>query len=367
MRKIWLAFSQAVTLCVAALFVVATFRPQWWNPGPSFRVAPVNSERSSEGLSAAAQAAMPAVASVTAARQGAGNPHAHLPSLRDLLDDEEAIEGSGSAVLVSPEGYLLTNHHVIEGADRITVRLADGREDTATLVGTDPETDLAVLKIGLPRLPVATLGRSQDLVVGDSVLAIGHPFNVGLTATRGIVSALSRRGLGLSTFEDFIQTDAAINPGNSGGALVDARGALVGINTAIYSRSGGSLGIGFAVPIDLARQVMDELIRQGRVVRGWLGVEPRTLDADLARSLKLTPGQGVLLSGVLQGAPAHLAGLQPGDVLLEVDGRAVNSAEALLRLAASLKPGQRVHLKIQRQGQQMDKELTAGERPAKTK
>jgi S1-C subfamily serine protease len=266
-------------------------------------------------------------------------------------------------VIVSSEGYLLTNHHVIEGATDIDVRLADGREARARVVGTDPETDIAVLKIDLAPLPVVAIGDVSRLAVGDAVLAIGNPFNVGQTVTSGIVSALGRNRLGLSTFENFIQTDAAINPGNSGGALVDVRGALVGINTAIYSQGGGSLGIGFAVPVDLARQVMDDLVREGRVIRGWIGVEPRDLPADLAASLGLEKVTGVLITGVLQGGPAALAGVRPGDVVTAVGPRSVQTTADLLKAVATLKPKSVVALNLVRGGQRVNVEVTVGQRP----
>jgi serine protease DegQ len=267
-------------------------------------------------------------------------------------------------VIVSAEGYLLTNHHVIEGATDIDVRLADGRETHARLVGTDPETDIAVLKIDLAPLPVLALGDVNRLSVGDPVLAIGNPFNVGQTVTAGIVSALGRNRLGLSTFENFIQTDAAINPGNSGGALVDARGALVGINTAIYSQGGGSLGIGFAVPVDLARQVMDDLVRDGRVIRGWIGVEPRDLSPDLASSLGLDKVTGVLITGVLQGGPAAQAGVRPGDVVSAVADRPVVTTADLLKAVAGLKPQSSTTLVVVRNGQRLTIELKVGQRPS---
>jgi S1-C subfamily serine protease len=231
-------------------------------------------------------------------------------------------------------------------------------------VGTDPETDIAVLKIDLAPLPVVALGDVSRLLVGDAVLAIGNPFNVGQTVTSGIVSALGRNRLGLSTFENFIQTDAAINPGNSGGALVDARGALVGINTAIYSQGGGSLGIGFAVPVDLARQVMDDLVRDGRVIRGWIGVEPRDLPADLAASLGLEKVQGVLITGVLQAGPAAQAGVRPGDVVTAVGDRPVQTTADLLKAVAALKPQTNAALGVVRNGQRLRIDVQIGQRPA---
>jgi Do/DeqQ family serine protease len=273
----------------------------------------------------------------------------------------EGREGLGSGVIVDAEGHILTNHHVVDGAKRIEVQLADGREAQAELIGSDPETDLALLRIDLPRLPVATPGSTRELRVGDAVLAIGNPFNVGQTVTAGIVSALDRTGAG-SQFQNFIQTDAAINPGNSGGALVDAAGALVGINTAIFSRSGGSMGIGFAVPVDTARSVMEQLIAGGEVRRGWIGVEPRELTPELAESLALELRSGVLIAGVLQNGPAAKAGLQPGDVVVKVAERPVRAASDLFAAVASLEPGKNAPVVVQRGKQQLTLTVEVGKR-----
>ena len=373
MRRTWLIFSQAVTVAVAMLFVVATLKPEWLRGHPLMPVtvsvveAPaVSADAAVAGFRGAAQAAMPAVVSVIAQRATPRNPHADDPFLRRFFGEGELQPppGLGSGVIVSPEGYLLTNHHVIANATEVDVRLADGREAPATLVGTDPETDIAVLKIDLAALPVVALGDIDTLRVGDPVLAIGNPFNVGLTVTAGIVSALGRNRLGLSTFENFIQTDAAINPGNSGGALVDARGALVGINTAIYSRSGGSLGIGFAVPVDLAREVMEALVAQGRVIRGWIGVEPQELTPELASTLGMSERTGVLITAVLQDGPAAVAGVRPGDVVVSIDGRPVDTPAALLRVVAALQPMKKTRLELRRNNGALTLDLTVGERPA---
>ena len=278
----------------------------------------------------------------------------------------------GSGVIVSPEGYILTNNHVIEGADDIEVTLNDGRNTRAKVIGTDPETDLALLKIDLTNLPVIVLGQMEALQVGDAVLAIGNPFGVGQTVTSGIVSALGRKQLGINTFENFIQTDAAINPGNSGGALVDANGALMGINTAIYSRSGGNMGIGFAVPVTTATQVMASLIKEGKVTRGWIGVEPRPLTAELAESFGIvkdkTSGQlpqGVLINGVLQNSPAAKAGIQPGDLIMQVAGQVVGDVPDMLSRVAALQPGEVATLLLQRNGKQMELRVTPGTRPVR--
>ena len=375
MRRLWLIFAQAVTVAVAVLFVLATLRPDWVRgrgPLPTVAVfeAPAAASAAltaAPSLRSAAAAALPAVVSVTAYARRTGQGMEDDPVLRffhgERMPRGGGRSGQGSGVIVSPQGYLLTNHHVIAGAGEVEVRLADGRGAVARVVGTDPETDIAVLQVELDRLPAISLGDSRALRVGDPVLAIGNPFNVGQTVTAGIVSALERSQLGLSTFENFIQTDAAINPGNSGGALVDARGALVGINTAIYSRSGGSLGIGFAVPIDLAREVMDSLVREGRVVRGWIGVEPGVVTAELAESMQLPSREGVLISGVLQGGPASAAGLRPGDVVLAVGAQPVRGTTELLRAVSALRPGTRTVVVVQRAGKRVELAVTVGERP----
>jgi len=262
---------------------------------------------------------------------------------------------------------VLTNNHVVDGASDIEVQLSDGRQAQAKLVGTDPETDLAVLKIELPDLPAIPLGEAANLQVGDVVLAIGNPFNVGQTVTSGIVSALGRNQLGINTFENFIQTDAAINPGNSGGALVDADGRLVGINTAIFSRSGGSLGIGFAIPVDVARQVASALLKDGVVARGWIGVQTRELTPELAEALKLgdakTPIRGVLIGGVVEDAPAARAGIKPGDVLTRIGERTVSTPTELLASVAALKPKSHVEVAVQRAGKAMSFQLAVVQRP----
>lgn len=282
----------------------------------------------------------------------------------DRLPRRERIESSlGSGVILNPQGYVVTNNHVINGADSIVVALRDGREALARVVGLDPETDLAVLKIDLTDLPSITLAPSDELRIGDVALAIGNPFGVGQTVTMGIISATGRNRLGLSTYEDFIQTDAAINPGNSGGALVDAHGNLIGINTAIFSKSGGSQGIGFAIPSSLASQVMQDLISHGRVIRGWLGVEIQELTPRLAESFGVGDRSGLILAGIFRNGPAHQAGLRPGDVLLQLEGEPVTTAHATMNRIARFKPGQKVSLGVLRDGHEMTVTATIGERP----
>jgi Do/DeqQ family serine protease len=375
MRRLWLVFSQTVTVAVALLFVVLTFKPEWLPGGrvPLALPAPTLIQAAPAALAAsgsatasfagAAAQAAPAVVSVMATKRGT-DPHANVPGFEEFFGNNARRRqlGLGSGVIVAPEGYLLTNHHVIEGASEIEVQLTDGRSTTAKVVGSDPETDIAVLKIDLPgALPVMRLGDVRALRVGDAVLAIGNPFNVGQTVTAGIVSALDRTGAG-SQFQNFIQTDAAINPGNSGGALVDAAGALVGINTAIFSRSGGSMGIGFAVPVDTARSVMEQLIAGGEVRRGWIGVEPRELTPELAESLALELRSGVLIAGVLQNGPAAKAGLQPGDVVVKVAERPVRAASDLFAAVASLEPGKNAPVVVQRGKQQLTLTVEVGKR-----
>jgi Do/DeqQ family serine protease len=373
MKRLWLLFSQVVTVLLAAYFVVATLKPQWLARPPRITsVVPVfeapSGERSAEvvasSLSVAAQAAAPAVVSISTSKT-ARNPHSADPWFRFFFGDQmesQPQSGLGSGVIVSPAGYILTNHHVIAEADEIAVQLRDGRRAQARTIGTDPETDLAILKIDLPDLPVILLGDSEQLQVGDTVLAIGNPFGVGQTVTSGIVSALGRSQLGINTFENFIQTDAAINPGNSGGALVDVRGQLVGINTAIYSRSGGSMGIGFAIPTSLARSVMEGIVRDGSVTRGWIGVEPQNLTPELAEHFDTGQKEGVVITGVLQNGPAAQAGIQPGDVIASLNQRPVTDVSSLLAEVAALKPGQPVAVQIWRQNQRQELQITPGRR-----
>ena len=380
MRKTWLIFSQAVTVAVALLFVVATLKPDWVQRQPSTLlpsvvsissvppVAMAASGGSATSYSGAARRASPSVVSITASKAPARDPRADDPVFQYFFGDrarqmrQEPQIGLGSGVIVSPEGYLLTNNHVVAGADDIEVKLADGREAKATVIGTDPDTDVAVLKINLDRLPAITFGAGDDLQVGDVVLAIGNPFGVGQTVTSGIVSALGRDQLGINTFENFIQTDAAINPGNSGGALVDTNGNLQGINTAIYSRSGGSMGIGFAIPATTARQVMESLIKDGQVRRGWIGVEPRDLTPEIAQTLNLPIKQGVLITGVLQSGPASAGGIRPGDVVVKVGDKPVTSTVQLLNAVAALTPDKQAVIQVQRGDRQLDLNVTVAQR-----
>jgi len=273
------------------------------------------------------------------------------------------VSNLGSGVIVSPNGYILTNHHVVEAADEIQVALADGRTLPARVVGADPETDLAVLKIDADNLPAITFAQADSIKVGDWVLAVGNPFGVGQTVTAGIVSALGRTHLGINTFENFIQTDAAINPGNSGGALVDADGNLVGVNSAIYSRTGGSQGIGFAIPVSIARQVMEQIVKSGGVTRGWVGIEVQDLTPELAESFNLKKIEGALIAGVLKSGPADVGGIRPGDILLAVNGKTVTDSASLLNLIAALQPGGNAKLTVARKQQSLELKIQVGRRP----
>jgi len=403
MRRLWLIFAQAVTICLAILFVVTTLRPDWLRLAGPYRPAPPQSsampppappmppdapEHAQAPLAArragaaasyadAVSRAVPWVVNVYTAKH-VDVPLVPLPDdpmLQHLLGQvpgmsrRQPASSLGSGVIVRQDGYVLTNFHVVEAADAIEVALADGRKAAAKVVGTDPETDLAVLKLdgGLVHLPMAAMAPEHTLRVGDVVLAIGNPFGVGLTTTQGIVSALGRNGLGINTFENFIQTDAAINPGNSGGALIDARGQLVGINTAIYSETGGSLGIGFAIPIESARRVMDEIIRNGQVRRGWLGVEPQDITPDLAQTFKLPAGvSGVILAGVVRDGPAGKAGLRVGDIVQKLSGAPVLNTPGFLSAIASQPPGRDITLDVLRGSKSREVKVRVGSRPVET-
>jgi serine protease DegQ len=384
MRKFWLLFSQAVTVLLAAYFVVATLKPDWLGRAsrfslggsPTSGVVPVIEAPATNHIAApagsyraAAQKASAAVVSIATATTAKSNPRANDPWFRFFFGDQpqQQQSGLGSGVIVSPNGYVLTNNHVVEGADEIEVTLNDGRKAKAKIIGTDPETDLALLKIDLDKLPVIVLGSVESMQVGDQVLAIGNPFGLGQTVSAGIVSALGRNQLGINTFENFIQTDAAINPGNSGGALVDVNGNLLGINTAIYSRSGGSMGIGFAIPVSTARMVMDGLVKDGQVTRGWIGVEPQELTQELAETFNLKSAggnlQGVIITGVLQNGPAAKAGIQPGDVITQVAGVAVANVPGLLANVAALKPGSSAKFSVRRADKSLELDVTPAPRP----
>lgn len=377
-RKIWLIFAQTATVCMALLFVMRLFNPDFLKQKEHTLV--VNSSETAQlatpagSYRHAAKKAMPSVVNIFTTKAAAPNPHERFlddPVFRhffgDQLDDLETPsqpENSlGSGVIVSPQGLILTNNHVIATADSIEVALSDGRKMSAKVVGTDPDTDLALIKVDAENLPAITFASSEKLSVGDVVLAIGNPFGVGQTITQGIVSALGRTHLGINIYENFIQTDASINPGNSGGALIDTEGNLVGINSAIYSRSGGSMGIGFAIPATLARQVTEQIIAQGNVTRGWIGIEAQDITPELAESFKLNRPQGALIAGVLRNSPADKAGLRAGDILLAIEGKPVIDSGTMLNLIAALKPNQKATLRIARAEAILNISITIGKRP----
>ena len=376
MRRFWLVFAQTATICLAVLFVVSTLRPDlvtWTTRGDVVTVQEPAQEpavRAVVSYSDAARKAMPAVVNIFTSQQVKRPRHPLMddPLFRYFFGDQpdagtQRREGLGSGVIVSEQGYILTNHHVVESVDQIEVALSDSRKVQAKVVGTDPETDLAVLKIEVQKLPAITFARAEQLRVGDVVLAIGNPFGVGQTVTFGIVSGLGRSHLGIATFENFIQTDAAIHPGNSGGALVDVRGNLVGVNTAIYSQTGVSMGIGYAIPVSIARQVMEQIIEKGSVTRGWIGVGVQDINKELAESFKLPTAKGVLITQVERGSPADKAGVRLGDVLVAVNGRPVGDTTTMLNLVAALRPGEQASVRVARNQEETDLTVTIGRRP----
>ena len=386
MQRIWLIFAQSVTACLGLLFVLRLFYPHLLETGQTPIVikqvesSPATSAKTGlkGGYSSAAKKAMPSVVNIftTSKKVAAVNPHEQFkddPLFRRFFgeqpdgepgnEDDQPENSLGSGVIVSAQGLILTNHHVVASADEIEVALADGRKLSAKVVGTDPDTDLAVLKVDADSLPAVTFAASENLNVGDVVLAIGNPFGVGQTVTQGIVSALGRNHLGINTYENFIQTDASINPGNSGGALIDADGNLVGVNSAIYSRSGGSMGIGFAIPANIAKQVMEQIAVSGSVTRGWIGIEAQDITPELAESFKLGQVRGSLIAGVLSNSPADLAGLKAGDVLLAINDKEVSDSSGMLNLIAVLKPNQKAVLKIARAEKEININVVVGKRP----
>ncbi|MEJ2566179.1 MAG: Do family serine endopeptidase [Gammaproteobacteria bacterium] len=382
-RKIFVFLLDATLAGLAFAFVLLLlFRPETFSKHPAVTIqeAPPPTAAATHGASpsspatsyaAAVQAAAPAVVNIYTAKviTQRSSSFSDNPFFRHFFQGDSGVprqrlESSlGSGVIISSQGYILTNNHVVNGADEIQVALTDGRSASASVVGTDPETDLALLKISLTNLPAIVFGRPDDLRVGDVVLAIGNPFGVGQTVTQGIVSATGRQQLGISTFENFIQTDAAINPGNSGGALINTAGQLAGINTAIFSRSGGSQGIGFAIPANLAKKVMEQILKQGRVIRGWLGINAQDITPELAESFGIKRQQGAIVSGVYPGSAADHAGLMPGDVLMRVGDKDVTDALSAMNVTASLAPGSHVDLAVIRQGKPLTLHATIGERP----
>ena len=390
MHRIWLLFAQTVTVCLAILFVVVTLRPDWMrgmgnvvSPAPAARTparlaapaepAPAMGSPAPGSYADAVARAAPAVVNIyTTKRVSVPRvPFPVDPLFRQFFEqipgfsERRESNSLGSGVIVSAKGFVLTNYHVVADADEILVALADGRQAPAKVVGTDSDSDLAVLQIKLDALPVLEFTTLDLPRVGDVVLAIGNPFGVGQTTTMGIVSALGREGLHINTYESFIQTDASINPGNSGGALIDTLGRLIGINAAIYAPSGGSLGIGFAIPASSASPVLDQIVSQGYVKRGWLGVEPQDMTADLAHAFGLDKASGVIIAGTMRDGPAAKAGLRVGDIVQTFNGKAVEDTPRLMARIAATKPGDTIELGVYRNGKQQTIKIQAAMRPVR--
>lgn len=378
LRRFWLLFAQTVTIALAAWFVVAALRPEWLErkpdtvavgaPGNPVPMLQAPARAAGGSFRDAASKAMPAVVNIyTSKASRQAHPLLKDPFFRRFFGDrappDEQLASLGSGVIVSSDGYILTNFHVIDGADAIEVGLADGRKAAARLVGSDPETDLAVIRVSERNLPVMVLGDPEQARVGDVVLAIGNPFGVGQTVTLGIISALGRNNLHINHFENFIQTDAAINFGNSGGALVDTDGHLLGINSAIYSQTGGSVGIGFAIPVSTAKTVLDSIVKHGSVVRGWIGIESQDITPELADSFGLAKRSGAIIAGVVRDGPADRAGILPGDILVAVGGKPVADTSEMLNLIAQLEPGAKTRMTILRKRREATVDITIGRRP----
>ena len=388
MHKLWLIFAQTATVCLAVLFIISTLRPELfpWNMHSGVvnggvvtlkQVAPdrestLNSTSNLNGFSNVADKVMPSVVGIFTSQEVrvSSNPLLNDPEFRrffglgdPLEEPTERKSGLGSGVIVSPEGYILTNYHVVVAADEIEIELADGRKTRATIIGSDPETDLAVIKIDMKGLQSVTFGRSDQAKVGDIVLAIGSPFGLSQTVTMGIISALGRSRLGINTYENFIQTDAAINPGNSGGALVDTAGNLIGINSAIFSTTGSGHGIGLSIPTIVAKQVMEQIIQTGNVTRGYIGVEVQDLTQELAESFKLTNTDGALIARAIKDGPADRAGIKTGDILIAVEGKAVTNSTVMMNLIAALPPGQTATFTLLRNQTEKSVEIMIVKRP----
>jgi serine protease DegQ len=383
MRKLWLVFAQAVTITLAALFVVSLVKPDWlaWRAhvievreaAPAAAGQAAGAAQRSLTFSDAAKKATPSVVNISATRQvRRRNPLLEDPAFQRFFGERFSLPPEtqlslGSGVIVSREGYILTNDHVVEGVTEIQVTLHDGRTVIGKTVGTDPDTDLAVVRVTAAGLTPITFGQSDQARVGDLVLAIGDPFSVGQTVTMGIISAVGREIAPANPFGRFIQTDAAINPGNSGGALVDTAGNLIGINTLIFSRSGGYQGIGFAIPVSLAKRVMEQIIETGSVTRGWFGVDVADISPELAESLGLKGTRGAIVGAIERGSPAEKGGIRLGDVIVAIDGRVVPDVSSALNAIAEMAPGRTVPVKLVRRNQELSVDVTVGKRRPRPK
>lgn len=377
MRKLTSVILWPVIASVVVAVIMLGIFPQWNQPEIKsvdiYQAPPANPtlalQQGPVSYADAVNSAAPAVVNIyTSALVQDSTPLSDHPLERfydnNQIPQRERMQSSlGSGVIMSPQGYILTNNHVISGADVILIALRDGREAQAEVIGSDPETDLAVLKVNARNLPTMTLASSDDIAVGDVTLAIGNPFGMGQTVTMGIISATGRNQLGINTYEDYIQTDAAINPGNSGGALVDAYGNLIGINTAIFSQDGGSQGIGFAIPSNLARKVLQQIIEHGRVVRGWLGIEIQEMTPMLAETFGMKTAHGLIIAGIYRNSPAHKAGMEAGDILVKIEGSEIIDANSAMNQIAETMPGSSLNLTVERNGTEMDFQVTIGDRP----
>jgi serine protease DegQ len=381
MRKLWLVFAQAVTATLAVIFVVSLVKPEWmaWRrqvvevheSAPAASALPVAALplAGASSFSEAARKAIPSVVNISATKKvQRKNPLIDDPAFQRFFGDRftlppETQLSLGSGVIVSREGYILTNDHVVDGVSDIQVTLHDGRTLAGKIVGSDPETDLAVVRVSAGGLTPITFGHSELAKVGDVVLAIGDPFSVGQTVTMGIVSAVGRE-ITTNPFGSFIQTDAAINPGNSGGALVDAKGNLIGINTLIFTRSGGYQGIGFAIPVGLAKRIMEQIIETGSVTRGWFGIDVMDVTPELAESLGLKVTHGVIVGAIERGSPADRSGVKLRDVILSIDGKPVADTATLLKSIAAMPPGKSVPVKVLRQERELAFDVVVGRRKA---
>lgn len=388
MRRFWLLFAQTVTVGLALWFIVLSLQPDWvrslfkhsslvnYDAKTQLMEAKLGPTAAHTSYRDAAKKALPAVVNISTSKEQTGsnanklnNAHPFLKNFPEENQPENEDKSdrplsSGSGVILSTQGHIVTNQHVIADADEIKVTLSDGRSAKAIVIGTDPDTDLAVLKINMDKLPIVTLADSESAQIGDVVLAIGNPFRVGQTVTMGIVSALGRDDVGINFYEDFIQTDAAVNPGNSGGALIDSNGNLLGVNTLIYSRSGGSLGIGFAIPSATIKNVFENILKHGRVIRGWIGIEPQEITEHMAKGFSLQQKSGVIISGVVRDAPAFQAGIRPGDIVLEIEGKKILHRAQLLRIIAQLQPNTKAKFKLLRKSETLTILVSLIQRPA---
>jgi len=384
MRKLWLVFAQAVTATLAVLFVISLLRPDWlaWRShvvevresAPAAGAAvPMTSGRLALSFSEAAKKAVPSVVNISATRQvRRRNPLLDDPAFQRFFGERFSLPPEtqlslGSGVIVSRDGYILTNDHVVEGVSDIQVTLSDGRTVVGKIVGSDPDTDIAVVRVSAGGLTPITFGSSESAKVGDIVLAIGDPFSVGQTVTMGIISAVGREIGSANPFGSFIQTDAAINPGNSGGALVDSNGNLIGVNTLIFSRSGGYQGIGFAIPVSLAKRIMEQIIETGTVTRGWFGVEVAPISSELAESLGIRTTQGAIVGAIERGSPAERSGMKLGDVIVAINGRPTPDVPSALNAIAEVPPGKTVPVKVIRRAQDVTVDVVVGKRRPKAK